>query len=98
MLDLESFSAKLKQSLEGYLDQPSVRAIPGDFHKVLGVIVSPTFEGMDEADRQEIVWDRVLKTFPASEHTWIEFLYTDAPSEIDESDQPEESPSRLPND
>jgi hypothetical protein len=96
MLDLESFSDKLRQSLEGYLDQPRVRAIPGDFPKVLGITVAPAFEGLDEAERPEIVWDRVLKTFPPSEHTRIAFLFPDAPSEIEEMFQPEGPPSGSP--
>lgn len=82
MPDLQEFREKLKQSLQGYVQDPAVSALPGDFSKVLGVIISPTFEGMDEARRQEIVWDRVLNTFDETERRSIEFLYTDAPSEV----------------
>jgi acid stress-induced BolA-like protein IbaG/YrbA len=82
MLDLGVFKDKLKHSLEGHVEDPEVDAIPGDYHQVLGIIVSPSFEGMDEGRRQEIVWDRVLRTFDEAERRSIEFIYTNAPSDV----------------
>lgn len=37
---------------------------------------------MDEAGRQEIVRERTLDAFDEDEQRRIEFLYTDAPSEV----------------
>jgi hypothetical protein len=88
MMDLKEFEEKLKKSLEGYLQSPDISAIPGDLTTVLGVIVSPSFEGLDEGERQEIVWDRVLKTFNEDERRQVEFLYTNAPSEVEPIEEP----------
>jgi acid stress-induced BolA-like protein IbaG/YrbA len=82
MNDLERFREKLRQSLEGHLDSPKVDVIEGDPFRFLGIIVSPSFEGMEDTDRQRIVWDRVLKTFDERDRKRIEFLFTNAPSEV----------------
>ena len=81
MDDLESFGRKLRESLGQDLVEPEVIVVRGDFHKLEGSIVSPTFEGMDEARRQEIVWGCVLRDFETQEWRRIDFLYTNAPSE-----------------
>jgi len=73
---------RLAESLKKIdLDDPIIRVVPGDHHRVVGIIVSPTFEGKDEAERQDIVWDRVLKDLDDQDQSRIEFLYTDTPSE-----------------
>lgn len=82
MLDLESFCDRLRLSLGPVLRDPVVSAAPGDFRKVTGFIISPDFEGLNEGQRQELVWSRVREVFDESERGQIEFLYTDAPSEL----------------
>jgi hypothetical protein len=91
MIDLARFTDKLRSCLEGYLQDPQVSAIPSGYTKVMGVVVSPAFETMNEAERQELVWDRVLRTFDESEVKRIEFIYTDAPSEV--GPLPEDEPT-----
>lgn len=93
MDELERFRDKLRTSLEGILDNPEVDAIRGEFTKVMGVVVSPSFEGMNEAQRQAVVWDRVFKTFEPADVKRIEFIYTDAPSELDTPAEPEPEPA-----
>ncbi len=68
------------------LIDPVIRIGPGDHGRAVAVIVSQTFEGMNEARRQEIVWDRILKDLDEDEQREIEFLYTDTPSERAEID------------
>jgi hypothetical protein len=81
VVDLQRFGERLRRSFEGAIREPEVIVQPGDFSMVLVSVVSPTFEGMDEGDRQEIVWQRVLDDFEAADQKRIEFIYTDAPSE-----------------
>jgi acid stress-induced BolA-like protein IbaG/YrbA len=81
MKDLDWFKELLRQSLKGHLDCTRVDAIEGDPFRYLGIIVSPSFEGMEGYERQRIVWDRVLKTFDWADLWRIEFLFTNAPSE-----------------
>lgn len=89
MLDVKGFSERLQRSLQDVLETPKVTAIEGDRFMMLGFVISPTFEGMDEGERQRIVWDRALRTFDPDEQVRIEFIYTDAPSEIEASAEPE---------
>ena len=89
MDELEQFRDRLERSLLGVLERPRVSAMRGDYYKILGTIISPTFEDMDEGKRQEIVWERVLDTFDEDDQRRIEFLYTDAPSEVGPEAEPE---------
>ncbi len=75
------FKDKLTQSLDGYVERPVIDTLPSGIYKIDVGVVSPTFEGMNEARRQEIVWGRVLETFEVDEWRRIEFIYTDSPSE-----------------
>lgn len=59
-----------------------VRVEEGDFNKLLGFIVSSDFEGMEEGDRQVLVWNHLQKRFTLDEMGQIEFFFTDAPSEL----------------
>jgi hypothetical protein len=90
MYDYEQFSQRLKQSFERVLSDPIVRAWEGDFAMILVSVVSPTFEEMDELERQLLVWDRVLEDLGPEDRTRIEFIYTDTPAEV----APEEDDSR----
>jgi acid stress-induced BolA-like protein IbaG/YrbA len=82
MNSLERFREKLRRSMEGHLESPRVDVIEGDPYRFLGIIVSPTFEGMEDFDRQELVWQRVYKTIDEEDRRRIEFLFTNAPSEV----------------
>ena len=88
MNDLRDFCERLRQGLESSLDRPEVSATWGSYYKILAFVVSPTFEGMDEAERQEIVWGGVMDTFGEDDQRRIEFIYTDAPSEVDRPAEP----------
>jgi acid stress-induced BolA-like protein IbaG/YrbA len=79
---LNRLQDRLRQSLETLrVKKPVVRVIPGDTSKVIGVVVSPTFEGMRDEKRQELVWEHVLKTLDEFDQSQVEFVFTNAPSE-----------------
>lgn len=88
MNDLKHFSDRLRQGLKESLLRPEVSATRGNLFKILAFVVSPTFEGMDEAERQAIVWGNVFDTFTEDEQRRIEFIYTDAPSELESQVEP----------
>jgi len=48
--------------------------------KLVARVVSPSFEGIDEAERQAVIWD-LLEQLPAEDRRRIEFVFTDSPSE-----------------
>lgn len=84
MLDLDSFRDQLGRSVADRLDSPRIDALPGMGGMFLGVVIAPEFEDMNEGQRQSLVWRGVLDHFAEEDLERIEFIYTDAPSEVDE--------------
>ena len=82
MTELEHYKELLTHSMEGHLDSPKVEVMEGDPYRYLGNIISPTFEGMDDYERQKLVWRRVYETLEDEDHRWIEFLFTNTPAEM----------------
>ena len=46
--------------------------------------MSATFEGMADGDRQHLVWGKLLEELGDREQEWVEFVFTEAPCELDE--------------
>lgn len=63
---------------------PQVRVFGADSanYQYFGKIVSHDFEGMNEAERQRLVWDRILALLGERDQERIAFVYSDAPSEL----------------
>ncbi len=93
MDDLARFTDELSKALAPQLDSPKISARRGDFYKFLGFVVSPTFEGMDEGRRQEIIWAEILDHLSPEMQDRIEFIYTEAPSELEE--HPSDAPTEI---
>jgi hypothetical protein len=78
---------KVKKLLEGLeIVKPEVRIIDHYGLRILAQVVSPSFETMDEGDRQVLVWGKLLDELPDRESRMVEFVYTDSPSEIEEAE------------
>lgn len=77
------FLTRLKQALATLplAHRESVQLVNEDAPQCIVVIVSSDFEGMDEADRQSLVWGHLLHSIAVEEMGRIEFIFTDAPSE-----------------
>jgi len=80
MMNLDSFRERLEASLRGQVEAVVEVALNED-HGFEASIVSPAFEGMDEADRQALIWGIMRDAFNPNERKRIDFLFTDAPSE-----------------
>jgi acid stress-induced BolA-like protein IbaG/YrbA len=52
-----------------------------DGRQLIGVVVSAKFEGLDEAERQRIIWNHLHKTFDVEQLVDVEFVFTNTPSE-----------------
>src|SRR4051812_30946209 len=75
--------AKVKKALEGMdLVDPVVKILENRGSRVLASVVSPSFEAMDEADRQSMVWGRLIDELGDHDSRLVEFVYTDSPLEI----------------
>jgi stress-induced morphogen len=79
--DFEDRFLECLASLE--LDEPRIQVYPASIgkYKYFGAIISKTFEGMNEAARQRLVWQRILDTLDDSDQRRVEFVYTNSPSE-----------------
>ncbi len=82
MSRLEHYRELLSRSMEGHLESPQIEVKEGDPYRYLVNVISPTFEGMEDFDRQRIVWRRVYETIDEEEHRWIEFIFTNSPSDM----------------
>ncbi len=85
---------RLKESFGKRLSKPDIQIVYAgwggagwsDSARALISVVSPDFERMEEGRRQEIVWEQLLEDFEPDERDRIDFVYTDAPSELDVDD------------
>jgi hypothetical protein len=82
MTELERYQKLLGRSLEGLLESPEIRVIETDPFRYEGIIISPTFEGMDDYDRERLAWQAVLDHISEDDRRWIVFLYTHTPAEM----------------
>lgn len=73
-----SLRQKLEEALKEYPDAESVE-ISEDGK--LATILSESFEGVDEAIRQEKVWEYLRGKLSEDELYSIEFVFTDTPKE-----------------
>jgi hypothetical protein len=72
----------LSRRLEGRLESPEIRVIETDPYRYAGIIVSPTFEGMEDDDRERLAWQAVYDHISEDDRQWIVFLYTHTPAEM----------------
>jgi acid stress-induced BolA-like protein IbaG/YrbA len=64
-------------------DRPTVTIIR-EGRKLLAAVVSASFEGMDEADRQGLVWGHLQSQFEDQDLVPVEFIFTNTPTESEE--------------
>lgn len=82
MADLEG---KIKTALEGLrLDKPAID-VHGSVGSVIATVVSGSFSGMDEAERQKRVWDVLRSNLSDEERLAVEFVFTIAPEEQEQN-------------
>lgn len=74
-----------KEALEGVLaklgwDRLDIEILENRGH-LTAIVVAPRFEGMDEGERQELMWAHVQKHLEPHESANIEFIFTYSPTE-----------------
>ncbi len=85
MATIPDFPERFQACLESVaVSSPCVRVFGADSanYQYFGKLVSPDFEGMNEAERQRLVWERILAQLSWRDQERVAFVYTDAPSEI----------------
>jgi acid stress-induced BolA-like protein IbaG/YrbA len=77
---------KLAEKVKSVLEKLKLRGLeveiePDTGFKVVAIVTSEEFETMDEGERQQLVWMRLLEELDPHEQTLVEFVHTMAPSE-----------------
>ena len=78
---LEQFRNRLIECFAEDLADLEVQVEKVELGKYSGSLVSPTFEGMDDIGRQNLIWGRVLKCLNTDEQWRLAFLYPSSPTE-----------------
>lgn len=84
MVDLNQKIARVLSALDLKDAEIDVQGVD---HSVIATIVSGSFEGMDEAERQSMVWNALLKQLDDRERGAVEFVFTIAPGEHEPVDE-----------
>jgi len=75
---------KVKKALEELpLSDLEVEIEPTNGFRVVAVVTSPDFEGLDEGERQHLIWKKLIEMLDDHEQSLVEFVHTMAPSEIE---------------
>jgi acid stress-induced BolA-like protein IbaG/YrbA len=79
---------KLKDKVKRVLEALPLSKLEVEFesdtgYRIIAVVTSKDFEGMDEAERQRIVWAQLMDHLDDREQREIEFVHTMAPSEME---------------
>ncbi|WAS95151.1 hypothetical protein [Nannocystis punicea] len=69
------------EELRKALEQLGTTEVEEDGGRFVAHVVSPRFEGMEDAERQFQVWERVRQQFGLRAGVDIEFIFTYSPSE-----------------
>lgn len=72
---------QFREALGSLPFQVDAVAVRSEGVRLIGVVVSTHFDGLDEAERQRIVWAHLLQLFDARQLTPIEFVFTNTPQE-----------------
>jgi len=78
---METLEKKVRQVLEeaGW-EKPSIRILPEGSHLV-ATVTSSSFDGMDGAERQALVWDVLDSALSSNEHARVDLVVVTTPSE-----------------
>ncbi|MBK7754961.1 MAG: hypothetical protein IPI35_00815 [Deltaproteobacteria bacterium] len=77
-------SEELKATLEQLPIQDKEVRVEGRPGAWLGVVISPEYEKIPDADRQADVWNLVHKRFGLDGASEVEFIFTFSPTDLDE--------------
>lgn len=77
----DDFGERVKNILtSGDFINPHVE-VTKEHYRWQPLVVTETFEGIDEAERQALVWDVLEKNLSEEEHRRIEFVFVMSPAE-----------------
>jgi stress-induced morphogen len=78
---------RLREILSGVEGATEIVVWREGITKLLGIVVSPAFEGKPEHLRQSEVWRLLLDALSDDEHAQVAFVYTNTPEEKAEAER-----------
>ena len=80
---MSTLNDKVRQAIEDlHLREPKID-VRGGPPAIFATVVSGSFSGVDEAERQRQVWDSLRRTLNEDERVAVEFVFTIAPDDPD---------------
>ena len=87
MTRVDPFAVKFQRILESLpVEEARVYVRPTEpngFYKYIGFVISRSFEGLDEGQRQLIPWTALLANMTDDELERVEFVFPDTPAEVE---------------
>ncbi len=78
--------AEVRRIFEGLdLVDAEIKFLDSRGGRVLVSLISPSFDTMNEGDRQELVLGALYDGLGDYESRWVEFVFTDTPAEVAEA-------------
>jgi acid stress-induced BolA-like protein IbaG/YrbA len=82
-MDMKERVKRILEQLE--LNNPQVSILEVSGAGILAQVVSDSFQGMEDWERQRLVWSKLLEDLGDDKSRWVEFVFTDTPSELAEA-------------
>ncbi len=84
---MPDLSTKVRSALQGLdLKSPQID-VQGSTGSIIATVVSGSFTGMDEAERQKQVWGALRSNLSDEESLAVEFVFTIAPEEQEPAEE-----------
>jgi acid stress-induced BolA-like protein IbaG/YrbA len=77
---MDELVEKVKRILESKIPQSKLPDIRND-DGIIGVLVSPVFEGLESMDRQNMIWDALDRNLEPDEKRQIQIIVAATPEE-----------------
>ncbi len=82
---MTTLSEKVQHAIQSLnLDQPKIQ-VHGAPNSVFATVVSSSFSGVNEAERQRRVWEALRQSLDEHERVAVEFVFTIAPDDPEEA-------------
>lgn len=79
---IPSMEDKLRAILQRVGGPDATVIIRRDDWRFVATVIARCFEGMHDVERQEKIWDALLDELSDTEAEFLEYVHTEAPSEV----------------
>ena len=82
-MDIEERVVQVLKGLD--LVEPEIKIFDSHGSRILAAVISPSFEGMDDADRQSMIWGQLIDELGDYDSRQVGYVITSTPQEVAES-------------